>query len=101
MSGRRQERESEELEAMVRRMQRALVRRAREGDTTAVEALARLERSASAATTVALAAAHTSGGGFYSYGDLADVAGSTRQAVQQRIGRQDRIPAELRRWLLG
>ena len=86
---------------MVRRMQRALVRRAREGDTTALEALARLERSGSAATTVALAAAHTSAGGFYSYSELADVAGSTRQAVQQRISRQERIPAKLRSWLAG
>ncbi len=101
MNRRRQERESEELEAMIRRMQRALVRRARAGDTTALEALARLERSGSAATTVALAAAHTSGGGFYSYGELAQTMRTSRQAVMQRIGRQDQAPAELRSWLLG
>lgn len=99
----RPERESEELEAMIRRTHRALVRRAGAGDTTALEALARLERTASVATTVALSRAHTSGGGYYSWGDLADVAGSTRQAVQQRVGRMASTPAtaETVAWLLG
>lgn len=102
MSRRRVERESEDLEAMVRRMQRALVRRAAAGDTTALEALARLERTAALATTVALSRAHTSGGGFYSWGDLADVTGSTRQAVQQRVGRlaSTEVTAEAVQWLL-
>lgn len=97
------DRESVELEAMVKRIHRALVRRAGAGDTTALEALARLERVASSATTVALSRAHTSGGGFYSWGELADVTGSTRQAVQQRVARMGTTPAsgDTVRWLLG
>lgn len=103
MSAAVRDREASELEAMIRRMHRALVRRAAGGDTTALEALARLERVASSATTVALSRAHTSGGGFYSWGELADVTGSTRQAVQQRVGRMAATPAsaETVRWLLG
>jgi hypothetical protein len=93
------DREALELEGMVRRTLRSLVRRAGEGDTTALEALARLERVASSATTVALSRAHTSGGGFYSWGELADVTGSTRQAVQQRAARME-THGPLIRWLL-
>ncbi len=93
------ERESEELEAMMRRMYRALVRRAASGDTTALEALARLERVGSAATTVALWRSHRSSRGLYSLGELADVVGATRQAVQQRIRRVGAIPSETRAWL--
>lgn len=98
----RPEREAQELEAMIRRTHRALVRRAAGGDTTALESLARLERLASVSTTVALSRAHTSGGGYYSWGDLADVTGSTRQAVQQRVGRLATTPAtaDTARWLL-
>lgn len=80
---------------MMRRMFRGLVKRAAEGDTEALEALARLERVASAATTVALTKSAKQHGGRYSWAELADVAGTTRQAIGQRIGRRHLIPAEL------
>lgn len=97
----RSERESEDLEAMVRRTMRALVRRAASGDTTALESLGRLERVAAAATTVATARSHVNHGGLYTYGELAQTTRTSRQAVQQRVSRQETVPADLRSWLLG
>lgn len=84
--------EAEDLEAMVARMLRSLVRRAAAGDTTALEALARLERKASHSTTVALRQAHESAGGIYTWADLANATGSSRQAVRQRAQRLHLVP---------
>lgn len=73
----------------MRRMFRALVRRAAEGDWEALEALARLEDVASVATAVAIRRSHHSGGGLYSYGELAQVLHTSRQAARQRVHRED------------
>lgn len=74
--------ESPELGAMVGRMLNALIRRAAEGDTEALEQLARLESLARQANTSGLAEARRAGG--YSLAELAKVTGTTRQAVSQR-----------------
>lgn len=92
-----QRHESPDVGKAVVRMLRGLVRRAADGDTEALEWLATCERAASVATTVGLDRARREGG--YSYGQLADVTGTTRQAVLQRVGRLDKSPAELRRYL--
>lgn len=73
--------ESPELGAMVGRMLNALIRRAAEGDTEAVEQLGRLETLARQANTSGLCEARRVG---YSLADLAKVTGTTRQAVSQR-----------------
>lgn len=93
------EREAVELAAMVRRMLRALVRRAAKGDTTALEALGELEALAPTATTVAMALSHVTHGGYYTYGELAQVTGTSRQAVQQRVGRQGTVSPSDWAWL--
>jgi hypothetical protein len=64
-------------------MFRALVRRAGDGDLEAVEVLASLSRSCAAATKEAADAAWKSG---YSYTQLGDALGITRQAARQRFG---------------
>jgi N-acetylglutamate synthase-like GNAT family acetyltransferase len=78
--------EAPELGAMIRRMARALVRRATEGDTEALEQLAMLERELPTATSVALATMNQGEHG-YSYTELARVVGTTRQAARQRAVR--------------
>lgn len=100
-TGRQRRHEAPELGAMIRRMTRALVRRAAEGDTEALEQLAQLERELPVATSSALglmnhagdptrAAGHTrTAANYYSAGELAQVLGTSRQAVRQRIGRVD------------
>lgn len=79
--------ETPAIEAMMERMFRGLVRRAGAGDTEALEALAHLERVAGLAHTVALDQAHTVRGGLYSWTELANVTGTSRQAVRQRVER--------------
>lgn len=74
--------ESPELGAMVGRMLNALIRRAAEGDTEAVEQLGNLEDLAHQAHTSGLAEARRAPG--YSLAELARVTGTTRQAVSQR-----------------
>ena len=64
------------------RMMRALVRRAGEGDTEALEWLARLQRELSGLINEAGSAAHTFG---YTYGELASCLDVTRQAARQRF----------------
>lgn len=91
MSGQRRH-ESPEVGAMVARMLRALVRRAAEGDTEALEQLARLEDLAAAAVTLGLVRANLEAG--YTFGELAMVAGTTRQAVRQRVRRFAALPGD-------
>lgn len=81
------EREAGDLEAMMRRMARALVRRAHAGDTTALEALARLEEFTAVAHAEALHVAHENMGGLYSWAELANALTTSRQAVRQRASR--------------
>lgn len=78
--------ESPELGAMMRRCARALVRRAAEGDTEALEQLAILEDELPMATSVALAMMNVGEQG-YSFTELARVLGTSRQAARQRAVR--------------
>jgi N-acetyl-beta-hexosaminidase len=80
--------EAPELGGMVRRMVRALVRRAAEGDTEALEQLYQLEAELPTATSCAMAMmnARTSSP-VYSFTELANVLGTTRQAARQRAVR--------------
>lgn len=80
--GAKREREAPEVGAMVGRCLRALVRRAADGDTFALEQLATIERDLSGYVAEAGAAMHTYG---YSYTELAAVLGVTRQAARQRF----------------
>lgn len=73
--------ESPEIGAMMRRMLRSLVTRASEGDTEALEELAKLEPATRDALTTAGAALHA----HHSYAELGEVLGVTRQAAQQRF----------------
>lgn len=66
------------------RMLRALVRRAGEGDTEALEWLAHLERVLPGLVAEAGAAAHEHG---YTYTVLAQSLGISRQAARQRFMR--------------
>lgn len=77
--------EAPEVGAMVGRMLSGLVARAAEGDTEAVEQLQAVERLAGLAMTAGLAAAQQQGG--YSWAQLAEVTGSSRQNLSQRVGR--------------
>lgn len=83
-------RESPEIAAFIRRMFRALERRAATGDLEAVEALAALAKPLSDATRNAGLAAWSTG---YSYTDLADALGISRQAARQRFASLDRPAA--------
>lgn len=79
--------EAPELGDAIVRMMRGLVTRASEGDTEAIEQLARIEQLAPTATTMALQLARTAGRTGYSYTQLAGVLGTSRQAVRQRVER--------------
>jgi hypothetical protein len=80
--------EAPDVGAMVRRMVRALVRRAAEGDTEALEQLAQLEAELPTAVTCALAMMQAgTRGPAYSFTELATVLGTSRQATRQRAGR--------------
>lgn len=85
----RERHESPEVGAMARRMVRALVRRAAEGDTEALEELARLERELPKAITVAgqlmASGERMANNQSYSYTELGNTLGITRQAARQRF----------------
>lgn len=83
----------------MRRMFRGLVRRAAEGDTEALEALANLEGVASTALTVGLSRSHVNHGGRYTFGELCQVVGTSRQAVRQRAARAYAPDDDLAVWL--
>lgn len=80
---RRERPECPEVGQAARRMVRALVKRAEEGDTEAIEQLVETQHETTQAITAAGRALHAAG---YSYTDLGRVVGSTRQAAQQRFG---------------
>lgn len=80
--------EAPELGSMVRRMVRALVRRAAEGDWEAIEQLAMLEREVPTATSCALGMMNAGSlGNTYSFTELGAVLGTSRQAARQRSQR--------------
>lgn len=77
--------EAPALGAAVRRMVRALERRAVEGDTEALEQLISIGTEVSAATSSALYLMR----GTYSLAELAKVTGTSRPAVLKRSRRAD------------
>lgn len=81
MSQRRHE--SPELGAAARRFLRALAVRATEGDTEAIEQLRELEGELQHALGSAIAGARAAKG--YSWAQIADLIGTTRQNAQQRF----------------
>lgn len=84
--GEQQRHEAPEIGGMVRRMMRALVRRAAEGDTEALEQLASLtdeSRYAQTAAIILMQSGERMAGDGYSFGHLAGVLGVTRQATRQ------------------
>lgn len=83
----RREREAPEVGAMAGRVIRALVRRAAEGDTEALEQLLSLEAQVAQAVKDAGRALHDDAG--YSFTYLAGVAGVSRQAARERFSRSD------------
>jgi hypothetical protein len=90
------EREAMDLHGGIRRQLRALVRRAADGDTLALEALADLEDLAALATTVAGHVMHASADGWprsaYSWSEIGQVTGTTRQAAHRRHSEFPRDP---------
>lgn len=81
-TNRQRRHESPDVGDAIVRMLRALVTRSAEGDTEAIEQLARVERLAGVATSVGGRLAHDAAG--YSYTELARVLGVSRQAARQR-----------------
>lgn len=82
MNRRKREREAPEVGAMAARVVRALVRRAGEGDSEALEELLKLAELLPAAIRDAGVAMHRFG---YTYTELGDVAGISRQAARERF----------------
>lgn len=70
---------------MIGRMLNALIRRAAEGDTEAIEQLQTIEQTSAAAMTAGLLMARAEAG--YSLAQLADVTGTSRQNISQRTAR--------------
>lgn len=81
---RRERPECPEVGSAARRMVRALVARAEEGDTEAIEQLVETQHATTQAITAAGRALHETAG--YSYTELGQVLGTTRQAARQRFG---------------
>lgn len=74
-------REAPEVGSAALRMMRALVRRAGQGDTEALEWLARLERELPELISEAIVGGREFG---YTYADLGQCLGISRQAARQR-----------------
>lgn len=83
---RRHHREAPEIGAAARRMVRALVKRGQAGDWEALEELAALESFTREAVGHALVLMHDTGQQ-YSWTELGDVLGVSRQAAEQRANR--------------
>lgn len=81
----KREREASDLGGMSRRVFRALVRRAGDGDVEALRELVALQDQLREAITDAGAAMHDFG---FSFTYLAAETGVTRQAARKRYGRQ-------------
>jgi hypothetical protein len=82
---RRERPEAPEVGQAARRFVRALVARAEEGDTEAIEQLVETQHETTQAITAAGQALSRAG---YSYTDLARLLGVTRQAARQRFARR-------------
>lgn len=86
----RRRHESPEVAAASKRFMRALVKRAAEGDTEALEGLVGLQAVLQEAITDAGRVLHDDAG--YSYTDLARVLGISRQGARQRFTTPERCP---------
>lgn len=87
MAAKRREREAPEVGAMALRVIRALVRRAESGDTEALEQLSMIETVAASAVGEALTRMQRGTGSVsapYSWAELGDALGITRQSAQGR-----------------
>lgn len=82
----RRGRETVDMERFVRRVLRSITRRAVEGDMEAVEALSRLEVGVRAELRLSVAALRAEPWS-YSWTDVAEALGVSKQAAQQRFGR--------------
>ena len=82
--------EAPEVGAMIGRMLNALIRRAAEGDTEAIEQLQHVEQLSTQAFSAGLAEARSAAG--YSNAELATVIGASRQNVSQRVSRATPAP---------
>lgn len=78
-------RESSEIGSMAMRVMRALVRRAAEGDTEALEVLVAIRQESAGQVRDAAQELIAFG---YTYAELAQVLGISRQAAQKRFGFQ-------------
>lgn len=83
---RRERPECPEVGSAARRMVRALVRRAEEGDTEAIEQLVETQHATTQAITEAGGALHEVAG--YSFTELGQVLGTSRQAARVRFGKR-------------
>lgn len=81
---RRERPECPEVGSAARRMVRALVKRAEEGDTEAIEQLVETQHEVTQSITAAGRALHQVAG--YSYTELGQVLGTSRQAARERFG---------------
>src|ERR671921_2280540 len=77
--------ENPEFDAFVRRILRAYARRVAAGDVEALRSLALLSSEVDAVTRLAVAGLRTSPY-FYSWSEIADRLGVTKQAAQMRYG---------------
>lgn len=89
MTRRKKDREALELAGFLRRMARALVRRAAGGDLDALAALVESRDALDAAIGDAARALHYDFHQPYSWGEIARELGISRQAAQQRFGKSD------------
>lgn len=83
---RQRKHEAPELGSAVRRMLDALTVRATEGDLEAIEELAKLQDAATDALGLAIAGARANPGIGYSWAQIAQALGVSRQGAFQRFG---------------
>jgi hypothetical protein len=76
--------------AFGRRIVRAFARRAEEGDLDALVGLLELEREVQAAIITAGRALHTNGTQPFSWAEIAQATGTSRQAAAMRFGKDPR-----------
>jgi hypothetical protein len=86
----KQQVENDAYDAFVGRILRAYGRRVAAGDIEALAALSRVQAEVDAVVRVAVAGLHKTG---YSWQDIADRLGVSKQAAHMRYGRDERLPS--------